>query len=413
MKLSRKLDHQLKSKEFDQSFTGFALYDINKKKYLLEHNSNKYFTPASNVKLLTYYASLKELDDSIPGIRYYSTSDSLIFWGSGDPSFLDSRFTTSKVFDFLKNSSANLFLTSQLGQIPPLGSGWAWDDYNDSYSAERSQFPVYGNLVNFKMNTNNSLLLSNPSYFSEELIENKSLSFQIKRDLNSNTFRYKLISKPGKLDVFIPFKTSVSLTAKLLTDTLAKPVTLIKRPQFPQDKNIKTIYSLESDSLYKAMLQESDNFIAEQLLLLISEKISDTLDTNIAIKHIQSTYLQNVPDEIKWVDGSGLSRYNLLTPRTLIYILDQIFQEVPKEQLFQLLPAGGKNGTLKNLYNAEAPYVFAKTGTLRNNHALSGYLITKRGKILAFSFMNNNYVISSTEIKKAMEMILITIRDSY
>ncbi len=215
------------------------------------------------------------------------------------------------------------------------------------------------------------------------------------------------------MDIFIPFKTSAELTAKLLSDTLAKSVTLITRPQSLQDKNIKTVYSLAADSLFKEMLQESDNFIAEQLLLLLSEKISDTLDTNTAIKHIQSTHLQNVPDEIKWVDGSGLSRYNLITPRTLIYILDQILKEVPKEKLFQLLPAGGKNGTIKELYTAEEPYFFAKTGSLRNNHSLSGYLITKRGKVLAFSFMNNNYVISSSEIKKAMEKILLTIRDSY
>ncbi len=164
-KLSRKLDHQLNSKEFHQSFTGFALYDTNKKEFLLEHNSNKYFTPASNVKLLTYYASLKELGDSIPGIRYYSTPDSLIFWGTGDPSFLDSRFTTSKVFDFLNTTSTNLYFASQSSQIPALGSGWAWDDYNDYYSAERSQFPIYGNLVNFKANSNDSVPLSFPSSF--------------------------------------------------------------------------------------------------------------------------------------------------------------------------------------------------------------------------------------------------------
>ncbi len=412
-RLTRDLSKQLNSKEFSQSFTGFALYDIDRNEFLIEQNSNRYFTPASNVKLLTYYASLKELEDSIPGIRYYTTSDSLVFWGTGDPSFLNTNLPSSKIFDFLENSSKNLYLASQKSIIAPLGSGWAWDDYNDAYSAERSQFPVYGNLVSFKMKLNDSLPLSSPSYFSEALAKDQNLPNSIRRDVNGNRFSYNKALKKDGFEINIPFKTSSELTAKLLSDTLGKPVTLIPKPLSLQYKDIKTIYSVAADSLYKEMLQESDNFIAEQLLLLISEKLSDTLDTNISIEYIQSTYFNDTLDQIKWVDGSGLSRYNLITPRTLVFILDKIYNEVPKEKLFQLLPAGGKNGTIKDLYSSKEPYVFAKTGSLRNNHALSGYLVTKHGKILIFSFMNNNYVVPSSEIKKAMEKILSTIRNSY
>jgi len=354
-----------------------------------------------------------ELEDSIPGIRYYSTADSLIFWGTGDPSFLNINLSSSKSFEFLKNSSKDLYFASPSTNIPPLGSGWAWDDYNDAYSAERSQFPIYGNVVNFKSNLNDSLPQSSPTYFSEALTLNRNLPISIKRDLDSNSFRYNNTLRKENFEKNIPFKTSSKLTAKLLSDTLGKPVINIKRPLSLHNKKIKTIYSVASDSLYKVMLQESDNFIAEQLLLLISEKLNDTLDTNIAIDHIQSTYFYNTPDQIKWVDGSGLSRYNLITPRTLVFILNKIYNEVPKENLFKILPAGGKNGTMKDWYASDVPYIFAKTGSLRNNHALSGYLITKHGKIMIFSFMNNNYVVPTSEIKKAMEKILSTIRNTY
>jgi len=113
------------------------------------------------------------------------------------------------------------------------------------------------------------------------------------------------------------------------------------------------------------------------------------------------------------VDGSGLSRYNLITPRTLVTILDKILKELPREGLFKLLPAGGKEGTLKNWYASDIPYIFAKSGSLRNNYSLSGYLKTKSGKLMIFSFMNNNYVASSSEIKKAMEKMFLEIRNSY
>src|SRR5688500_9230324 len=69
-------------------FTGFALYDLDKDRMIFEQPSDKYFTPASNTKLFTLYTCLNMLVDSIPGLRYIERNDSLIFWGTGDPSLL-------------------------------------------------------------------------------------------------------------------------------------------------------------------------------------------------------------------------------------------------------------------------------------------------------------------------------------
>jgi D-alanyl-D-alanine carboxypeptidase/D-alanyl-D-alanine-endopeptidase (penicillin-binding protein 4) len=84
--------------------------------------------------------------------------------------------------------------------------------------------------------------------------------------------------------------------------------------------------------------------------------------------------------------------------------------------MFALFPAGGESGTIKNWYAAldgEDPYVYAKTGTLSNNHCLSGFLITKSGRKLLFSFMNNHYVTSSSIVKAEMEKVLRHIRSRY
>ena len=97
--------------------------------------------------------------------------------------------------------------------------------------------------------------------------------------------------------------------------------------------------------------------------------------------------------DVRWADASGLSRYSLFTPRHITRLLLALQQEVGLERLRDLLPEGGGNGTLANRFDgAEEPYVWAKTGTLSGVTCLSGYVKTKTGRWLAFSFLHNNFV---------------------
>ena len=141
--------------------------------------------------------------------------------------------------------------------------------------------------------------------------------------------------------------------------------------------------------------------------------ISDTLKPEIAIRHMEKNFLADLPDRLVWVDGSGLSRFNLFTPRSIVKLWDKIDQQIPRERLFKLLAVGGRSGTLKNSYKADQPYIYGKTGTLSNNHSLSGYILTKKGKALIFSCMSANYVQPTSEVRKNMEQILTIIRDKY
>jgi D-alanyl-D-alanine carboxypeptidase/D-alanyl-D-alanine-endopeptidase (penicillin-binding protein 4) len=137
------------------------------------------------------------------------------------------------------------------------------------------------------------------------------------------------------------------------------------------------------------------------------------LKPEIAIRFVKKTFLNDLKDEPRWVDGSGLSRYNLFTPRSIVQMWERIYDRIPRERLFALLATGGQSGTIKRWYSAEQPYIFGKTGSLSNNHCLSGFLVTKRGKTLVFSFMNNNFTTSVNEIRRNMESILRTIYERY
>lgn len=394
-----------------QEHTGFMLYDPEKKESIYEFNAAKYFTPASNAKIFTFYASLRILGDSLPALNYIERNDSLIFWGTGDPSFLYKfAFNNDRVFEFLSSTDKKLFFSTSNFHTSHFGDGWAWDDYNSAYSSERSPFPIYGNF--FTVERRGSLITVEPPYFDQFLsVGIRKEKEEVQRSLNSNEFQFHPGLIRARTPVWdVPFKVDQQLIATLLSDTLKKIVTPI---EMPRPSLAIPFYSVPSDSLYRVMMQDSDNFIAEQLLLVCSDVVRDTLQTEIAIRYTKENYLLDLPDKPIWIDGSGLSRYNLFTPRSIVKLWEKIYELRPREELFPLLATGGKNGTVKNWFKSEQPYIFGKTGTLSNNHSLSGYLVTKSGKTLIFSFMNNNYVVPTAEIRKNMQEILSTIYEKY
>ncbi|MDT0684776.1 D-alanyl-D-alanine carboxypeptidase/D-alanyl-D-alanine endopeptidase [Autumnicola psychrophila] len=414
--LNQNISKQINQTEnFSTGFTGFVLYDPTTKKTIFEHNSDKYFTPASNIKLFTFYAGLQTLEDSIPSMRYAIKNDSLIFKATGDPSLLNPDLPDSGLLEFLKSRNEQLFYLKPSYSEEKFGPGWAWDDYNYAFSAEKAAFPIYGNKLKVIFKENNPLPHTIPSSFENSIASEKDSMKKyrgIRRKLNSNHFTYIPKENKKNFEANVPFIYSEELFLELLSDTLKREIHSIKL--LPQKWQLSSSYNgIATDTLYKKMLQKSDNFIAEQILLLASESIADTLKSDIAIEFIKKNHLQDLPDEPIWVDGSGLSRYNLITPRTIVKLLEKVQNEVDWERLTALLPAGGESGTLKSNFKAEYPYIFAKSGSMSNNYSLSGYLKTDNGKVLIFSFMNNNFTVSNQLLKKEIEQILLFIKDNY
>ncbi|MBI3218901.1 MAG: D-alanyl-D-alanine carboxypeptidase [Bacteroidetes bacterium] len=391
--------------------TGFVLFDPSQNKTLIAYNDQKYFTPASNTKIFTFYTSLKLLGDSAIAFKYKSVNDSLLIWGMGDPSFLNREVSTNdRAFSFLKNNPRKIYLSQSHFQTTALGAGWSCDDYPFGYSPERSAFSMYGNLIVIQKN-NSRKLVATPSFFQAYILEETAIhqTEEVTRDIDANTLRH-FPGKKNRSRWSVPIHFSPALTASLLRDTLKKSVEIIV---MPLPKDAQTLRSTPLDSLLKVMMVESDNHIAEQLLLQCAAVVSDTLQPEIAIRYSTKKLLADLPDAPQWVDGSGLSRFNLFTPRSIVHVWNKIYNTIPSDRLFKLLAVGGKSGTIKNWYKAEVPYIYAKTGTLSNNHCLSGFIKTKKGKTLIFSMMSNNYVASTSELRKQMETILKSTYEKY
>jgi serine-type D-Ala-D-Ala carboxypeptidase/endopeptidase (penicillin-binding protein 4) len=393
-----------------QNHIGLEIFDLAKQKTIFTYRADRYFTPASNTKALTLFAALTLLGDSIPSIKYITRSDSVIFWGLGDPCFLNPEcYNNYRTFNFLNTVSGTLYFSPSNFQTDNFGPGWAWDDYNDYYSAERSPLSIYGNT--FSVYPFPDQILVTPAYFKKYYTRGAPKDdSKVVRDLNSNKFTFHPGIKKRFKSATIPFHTSPETTVELLKDTLHRKVTLIEK--FPPSQ-ARILYSLPADSVYRVMMQESDNHLAEQLLLNCSAALSDTLKPEIAIKFICEKYFNSFTDKPVWVDGSGLSRYNLFTARFMVQLWNEIYKKVPRERLFYMLATGGQPGTLKNWFKAQTPYLFGKTGTVSNNHCLSGYLVTKSGKTLIFAFMNANYARPVSEVRNNMQRILNLYYENY
>ncbi|NDV43861.1 D-alanyl-D-alanine carboxypeptidase [Flagellimonas sediminis] len=391
----------LKNTGFQNSFHGFVVIDATTEKELFNINGSKYFTPASNTKIVTFYAGIKLLPKNIPTLKYAVANDTVFIKGTGDPSWLHPHLHDSTAINWLKNQGTIALYTKNTDELR-YGPGWAWEDYDTYFSPERTSVPLYGNVVTV---SNNDGLEVSPSYFYRDT---EVMEHLFKRKELSNHFYID----PTEQDTLeVPFMTSDSLTQHLLETVLEKKIALVGH--FPEGPE-QTLYGMETDSIYKQMLFKSDNFLAEQLLITASSMVSDTIATKRAIDYMLEYDLNDLEQQPRWVDGSGLSRYNLFTPKSFVQILHKLYKEVPEERLFVLFPMWGPDSTVKQWEDPTTePFLFAKSGSFGNNYNLSGYIRTKSGKILIFSYMNNHFKVPSIDIRKAMYTSLKQLYERY
>lgn len=406
---------------FSESLTGFVLYDPEADLILHNRDANRYFTPASNTKILTLYASLNSLPDTLASLHYEVRNDTLYFHGTGDPAFLNHNFDFADGYEFLAGRDEVLVYDDGRFNDEHFGSGWSWNWYPAAYAPEKSPFPIYGNMMRLQAQQVALIILDEdepvkPAYF-EQFIDQKEWDGEqlelVTRGFRDNQISYVPKSDTARQEREIPFVYSNELVAGLLADTLGREVATYDGPKINYSN---TLYATPAKPLYERMMVVSDNMIAEQLMLMISDQEFGSMNTARAINFSLENYLEDLPDRPRWADGSGLTRYNLTTPHTTVVLLEKLYDLLGHEETLALMPIGGVRGTISGRYKSpegRPPFIYAKTGTLSNNTSLSGYLFTDSGRRLTFSFHNNNYVVSNNVIRNEMDRVLQYIRENY
>ena len=392
---------------FHNAHAGVYIEDASTGKALVNYQSDKFFVPASNLKILSTYIALKELGDSLTGLRYLENDTAVFIRGTGDPGFLHPLFQNQPVFNFLRSVSKPIYIDTSNWRSTPYGSGWSWDDYSESYLPERSAFPIYGNVIRWlqertgpanpdETDFDQSVFIYSIPEMNWDVRFNPApdaKEFKVKREFHRNAFYITQGSKALE-EVQVPFITNGFESAlELIRDTLGKAIQISSN--IPQG-NWLPVYSRPIDSILKPMLKESDNFFAEQLLIMVSEKRTGIMDDESLRDSLLNNELSFIKNKVGWADGSGLSRYNLFTPMDMVNILDATRNEFGMDRIKRIY----------RHYPLSNGNAYAKTGTLSGVVAFSGFLVKRNGRELVFSILVNNHRASASAVRKRIFELL-------
>ena len=390
---------------------GIAIYNDTKGQWLTKYQSDHYFTPASNTKILATYLGLQFLGDSLPGWKMAENADTLFLMPLGDPSFMHPEFKHQPVVDIIKKTKKQVVIVgNNQDQFEIFGSGWSWADYAEDYQPERSRMPIYGNVVHFYQ-SNKKLEAIKPFYFFKDMVDlDKVEEKNWSRNRTGN--RFFTTNENNKSKYFqVPFSQEdvpMLLAVDLLKDTLGKIISFQNKSTLPVT-SYKTINTVPTDSLLKIMMLRSDNFYADQIVLMASEQLFGKMDDAALLDSAKKLFFVDLPQRMRWVDGSGLSRYNLNTPENYIAILQQMQYTFGEARVKNIFEKGGE-GTIAAYYKNFPGTMYAKTGTLGGQVALSGFIYTPKQQKLYFSVLVANHMSpSSTQVRRAVETYLTNV----
>ncbi|MFN1217869.1 D-alanyl-D-alanine carboxypeptidase/D-alanyl-D-alanine-endopeptidase [Chryseobacterium kwangjuense] len=403
---------------------GFVVYDPKTKKVISSYNENTPLVPASTTKLLTTETALNLLGENyrwMTQLEYSGTVDesgvlngNLYVVGSGDPSLgtnkagawsyrdIISDFMSGLSREGIKKVNGDIIIQTALfkGNIAVLPENVVWLENNNYYLPVGTTREI--NPANEKLIVKKSGFSSDKKYFYVSPYV-KQMVYAEKYD-GDGFLTTKLPDAPAYLAN--SFRTTMVKSGIGVTGKVTPRMT----DATPESRKLVAAY--KSPTLGDIVFytnQHSDNSLAEALLKTVGfQKMGDQTSESgrmVVTNHLREDSFDMIG--LNYMDGSGLSRSNNVTPISQVKFLTSLMDEKYYKTYFTSLPVGGQSGTLKRMFIGTGNgQVFAKTGTLNKVKTLAGYLKTNSGKTLVFSLMVNNYSGSVDMVKKRMEKIL-------
>ncbi|WP_312089678.1 D-alanyl-D-alanine carboxypeptidase/D-alanyl-D-alanine-endopeptidase [Chryseobacterium sp.] len=404
---------------------GFVVYDPKSKKIISSYNESTPLVPASTTKLLTTETALSLLGENyrwMTQLEYSGNIDengvlngNIYIVGSGDPSLGTNKAGAASykdiVADFvsgiknegIKKVNGDIVIQTALfkGNISRLPENVVWLENNNYYLPAGTTKEI--NPANEKLIVKKSMTPGSDKKFFYVSPYADQMVYAEKYEGNG-TLTTKIPDAPAFLAN--SFKANLVKSGVAVTGKVTPKIT----DSSPEIRKKVSVYQSPTlaDIVYYTN-QRSDNSLAEALLKVVGfYKMGD--QTSESGRIVVNNHLKDIAFDVEglnYIDGSGLSRSNKVTPIAQVKYLSSLMNTKIYKTYFDSLPIGGQSGTLKRMFLTNGNgQVFAKTGTLNKVKTLAGYLKTNTGKTLVFSLMVNNYSGSVDQVKSRMEKII-------
>ncbi len=377
-------------------------------KEVYSFNEDSYFVPASLNKTLVTSAFLHFLG---PSYTFKTTvlkdkrKKNIYFLASGDPSFRVKDLF--EIFSFIKSagftSIDTLYLVDWAYDDVKYGSGWQLNNLGKGYMSPISSFLLEGNVIRvtaFNMNGLNNKVVSQPTtvFYRAYLRDGKNYKIydMIRGDtvitIFEGTLGRRVFTTRSVISPELFFKEQVDSMLNLLSVKTKRVEIIRDLPAMSFD----TIYVYDSKPAYVLLMdfmKYSLNIYGEAFLKTLGRELYGGKGSYEKGLAAVDSFLKvtNLTDHFKPADGSGLSRYNLATPRGFAYLLYYHYKNMQHFPEFaSLLAISGTDGTLASNYKVLKGVFRGKTGTLSGVSTLGGYIRTRRGEDYIYVIMLNN-----------------------
>jgi len=453
----------------DKGEWGLLVVDAKSGEMLYEKNADKYFVPASNMKLLTTALALDKLGADY---RFRTTIETngtlgadgmlrgdLFFVGRGDPNLSNRKFPfdTKEEFDGppdrvlaemadavvargLKEITGDIVGDDSYFPRERYPDGWEIDDMVWEYGAAISAIVVDDNTVTLKLTPGEKA--GEPAQWE---IEPPTSEFVVKSEVTTVNAKEKaelrLTREPGSgrvtlsgtlpaksaphklvLAIQEPAQHAAELLARLLSQRGVKLNGTVRAQHEPDPAEATRAMLVEHLSIrlgdsVKLVNKISQNLHTEVLLRTAARQRGRWEDSEDLLKFAREFYAKAgiVPDDVVQTDGSGLSRHDMVTPRAFVTLLTFAQEQPWFAEYYASLPVAGVDGTLnERMKNAGiAGRIHAKTGSVAHVRTLSGYADTPGGRRLIFSFLSNNENVKGREVHETIDGLCVAMMEEF
>lgn len=452
------LKQNIKNKFSDSLFAhahwGVLIKSLKDGKVWYKQNSEKMFMPASNEKIPTAASVLVNLGPDFKFETFLTYNgiiqDSvlhgdIIIFSDGDPTLYNKFFDDPRDLFFhwadllrlmgIKKINGNIVGDDNAFDDNPYGYGWSFSGLDVWYSAEIGALQLNENYVDLE------IIPPVNKYDTVKIIPNlPSKYFNIINNLtviDSGFSRISVSREFGTNNITVSGKVAAGRKPFERSPSISNPtlfyVTVLKEvldssgvivAGIPMDCDdiklwdhkpedfilIEKHLSPTLKEILKGMMKRSQNLYAETMPRVLGLKKENVGSFRMGKKVVEETLsgFGIKPETYAYMDGSGLSRYDYISPEQIVKILEGMQKSKFAKDWMELLPIAGVDGTLKNRMKGTKAEgnVRAKTGTISNVRSLSGYVTTKSGEELVFSFIVNGHLLSSKDTEDVTDSVL-------